>query len=254
MKINHQKLASLLLAGVIMLCSLSCKKDKKTEEEETPAFTCTTCKTTPDAKAENNTSSKGIYKGVVVGSTGILSLDILNTGTTPNATLVINGITINLTSNAVFVAGQAFNADFTGTNNGQTFSFHFAVEANGNNPAISAPVFPGHTSILVQLIKETSDNQIKCYEGTSEGVKDNGNKQASTLNFVTSAKTNSWFVVAKDNTSSSVTLSTGTFSGTTMTCNCGTTASVVGTITSDEIKGTYKGSDNHGTFLAKRTL
>ncbi|MEI9954995.1 MAG: hypothetical protein WDM90_01450 [Ferruginibacter sp.] len=41
---------------------------KKSDSTNSTSYTCTTCKTAPDAKAANDGSSKGIYKGVVIGS------------------------------------------------------------------------------------------------------------------------------------------------------------------------------------------
>ncbi|MGY3211744.1 hypothetical protein [Mucilaginibacter sp. HD30] len=235
----------------ILLSAVSCKKDKQSNE---PTFTCANCKTAPDAKAENNVISKGVYKGVVVGSTGTISIDVLNGGSTIAATLVLDGQTINLSSTAVWASGTPLTAGFTGTAGGQNYSFTFTVQANGTNPSTSSYTIPGHPTISFQLIKETSDNLIKCYLGTTEGKKNSGVLQSSVLNIITSGKTNTWFGLSKDNASGSISTSDGTISGNTINCNCGPTTTVTGTITSDQIDGTYKGSDNQGTFTAKRTL
>jgi hypothetical protein len=250
---KSQKSIYCLLITCLLIGTLSCKKDKEQAAEETP-YTCATCKTTADAKVENNVISKGVYKGVVIGSTGIITIDVLNGGTTILATLVLDGQTINMTSAATWAAGTALTANFTGTANSQNYSFAFTVQANGSSPTASSYSIPGHSTIAFQLIKETSDNLIKCYEGTTQGVKDSGASQASTLNIITSGKTNTWFALSRDNGSSSIGTAGGSISGNTITCDCGPTTSVVGTITADKITGTYKGSDNHGTFTAKRTL
>jgi hypothetical protein len=235
----------------ILLSAVSCKKDKQPEES---AFTCATCKTAPDAKAENNTLSKGVYKGVVVGSTGTISIDVLNGGSTIAATLILDGQTISMTSTAVWASGTPLTANFTGTAGGQNYSFTFTVQANGTSPTTSSYTIPGHPTIAFTLIKETSDNLIKCYLGTSEGKKNSGALQSSVLNIITSGKTNTWLALSKDNASGSISLTDGTISGTTLNCNCGPTTTVIGTVTSDQIDGTYKGQDNQGTFIAKRTL
>jgi hypothetical protein len=234
-----------------LLSAVSCKKDKQPEE---PAFTCTTCKTTPDAKAENNAISKGVYKGVVVGSTGTISIDVLNGGSTIAATLILDGQTINLTSTAVWASGTPLTAGFTGTAGGQNYSFTFTVQPNGTSPTTSSYTIPGHPNIAFTLIKETSDNLIKCYLGTTEGKKNSGALQSSVLNIITSGKTNTWFALSKDNATGAISTVDGTISGNTLNCNCGPTTTVIGTVTSDQINGTYKGSDNQGTFIAKRTL
>ncbi|MDB5014762.1 MAG: hypothetical protein JWQ25_2964 [Daejeonella sp.] len=246
------KLSSFLMVSLLVLSS-ACKKSVDDSNNST-AFTCASCKTTADALAANNTISKGVYKGVVIGSTGIITIDILNSGTTIKATLVLDGQTVVLNSSSNWVAGQSFTASFTGTANSQTYSFNFSVTGTGATPIASGFSIPGHPNISFQLIKETSDNLIKCYEGTSEGIKDSGKAQAATLNIITSGKTNTWFALSRDNGSTSINTADGTISGTTLNCNCGPNTTIVGTVTADEIKGTYKGQDNHGTFMAKRTL
>jgi hypothetical protein len=71
-----------------------------------PTSGCATCSATPTAVAANNTSNKGVYKGVVVGSTGTIKFDIANGGTTVTGTLVLDGVTINLTTTNTVTSGQ----------------------------------------------------------------------------------------------------------------------------------------------------
>ncbi|WP_316813702.1 hypothetical protein [Pedobacter heparinus] len=248
------KNTSVLLLLMIAAASLTgCKKDKKTEE---PGFTCSTCKDVPDAKAEYNSNSKGIYKGIVVGSTGTLFIDIMNSGTVMKATMVLDGITVNFTTVSVWTSGQPLVTDFTATANSQVYSFRFSVDAVGGNATTSSLTIPGHTIISFQLIKETSDNLVKCYEGSTVGKKDSGAAQAGSLNVVISSKTNTWTALSKDklSTSGGINFVAGTITGNTLNCNCGPTTTVTGVLDNDEIIGTYKGSDNSGTWNAKRTL
>ncbi|RYE19459.1 MAG: hypothetical protein EOP51_19825 [Sphingobacteriales bacterium] len=247
---NYQLNISILLLLAVTLFTAGCKKDKKIE----PAYTCTTCKTTPDALAANNTVNKGIYKGVVVGSTGVITINVQNSGATTTSTLVLDGNTINLTSATPVVAGEAFEGEFTGTSGGQTFSFTFSVNANGSEPEASDYSIPGHPATAFLIIKETSDNLIKCYEGTTAGKKDNGQIQGSTINLITSGKTNTWFALSKDNGSAEISGALGTISGNTLTCDCGPQTTVTMILTDDALNGTYKGEDNAGTITAKRTL
>lgn len=235
----------------LLLGAAGCEKD---EEEKVAAFTCTTCKNTPDAKAENNASSKGVYKGVVVGSSGIITFDLQNSGATVNASLTLDGQVILLTATNLPVAGQTFTGTFTGTFNAQSYSISFTVGATGANPTITAATIPGHATIKFQLYKETSDNLIQAFEGTTEGVKDSGAKQTGQLNLLASTKTSTWAALSTNSGSTGVNIVTGKISGSTFTCDCGATTTVVGTLAGDEITGTYKGSDNHGTWTAKRTL
>ena len=86
------------------------------------------------ARAANDASSKGIYKGVVIGSSGTLTINIANGGATITGIMVIDGITVNLTSAVAWVAGQPYVADFTGTMSGSAVVIHFSVGVNGNTP------------------------------------------------------------------------------------------------------------------------
>ena len=116
-----------ILTGLLFVTSC-----KKSDGPAAPAYTCTTCHTTPDALAANDASSKGIYKGVVIGSSGTIIINIANGGSTITAIMVIDGVTVNLTSNVAWVAGQPYVADFTGTMNGTAVTVHFSVGVNGN--------------------------------------------------------------------------------------------------------------------------
>lgn len=169
-------------------------------------------------------------------------------------TMVLDGLTINFTSTAVWTNGQPLVADFTAVSNSKTYSFRFTVAANGGSPAAGSFNIPDHPSIFFQLVKETSDNLIKCYEGSTEGVKNSGAKQSGSLNVIVSSKTNTWIGLSRDAASNSSTVVSGTITGTVINCDCGPETTVKGTFSNDEIKGTYKGSDNSGTWSAKRTL
>ena len=244
-----KKMFFLLLLAVSQFF-ISCKKD----EVNQTTYSCITCKNTPDAKAEFDNSNKGIYKGVMVGSSGVIVFNLLNTGTAISASLTIDTKSTTLTSSTALVAGQSFSGSFSGVLNGQNVSLNFTVSATGTNPIISLINIPGHQNAIFQLFKETSDNQIIGFEGNTEGVKDSGAKQSGQLNILASLKTNSWIALSTSSTSSNVNIVSGKISGTTYSCDCGPTTTVVGTLTGDQINGTYKGSDNKGTWVAKRTF
>jgi len=253
MKKNYKKLPAILFLLIMGISFAGCKKDKKVDE---PTFVCENCKMVPDARAEYNASSKGVYKGIVVGSTGTIVIDIMNSGTMMKATMVLDGVTVNFSCAGVWVSGQPIVADFTGTINSVIYSFRFRVDATGGNAATSSLTIPGHPVVSFQLIKETSDNLVKCYEGATEGRKNSGAAQAGSLNVVISTKTNTWTALSKDklNTQGGVNFVAGRITGNVLTCDCGPDTQVTGTMTEDEIKGTYKGSDNSGTWSARRTL
>ena len=114
----------LVIATAAIFSLNACKKNNDTVNP--PAtYKCVSCKTMPDAVAANNNSSKGIYKGVVIGSSGTIMFDIANNGTAITAVMVIDGVTVNLTSAITWVAAQPYIANFTGTLNGAAVSINF---------------------------------------------------------------------------------------------------------------------------------
>jgi hypothetical protein len=157
------RIVKIIIPLFILIASfVSCKKDK----ESTPSYTCATCKTTPDAKAANDASNKGVYKGVIIGSSGTIMFDLQNNGTTITATMVLDGVTVNLTASVSIVAGQSFVAPFTGTLNGQPVSITFSVGASGSTPTVTTSNIPGHPNSSFTIIKETSTSLVEAFEGT----------------------------------------------------------------------------------------
>lgn len=157
------KLTKIILPTLILIAGfISCKKDSTPDA----AYTCTTCKTTPDAKAANDASNKGVYKGVIIGSSGTIMFDLQNNGTTITAIMVLDGVTVNLTASVTLVAGQNYVAPFTGTLNGQPVSITFSVGAAGTTPTVTTSSIPGHQSSSFTIIKETSNSLVEAFEGT----------------------------------------------------------------------------------------
>jgi len=151
-----------VLATVFLVLSVSCKKDSTPGDP----YKCTTCKTTPDALAANDASSKGVYKGVVIGSTGTIYFNIANNGSTINAVMVLDNVSTTLTASVSWVAGISYVSPFTGTINGSPVVITFQVDANGQNPVILTSSIPGHPSAQFTLVKELSTSLIECFEGT----------------------------------------------------------------------------------------
>ena len=159
---------SILAIVTIATVAISCKKSPTTT---TPAYTCAACKTTPDAVAANDGSNKGVYKGVVIGSTGTIMFNLANSGTTITAIMVIDGVTVNLNSAVSIVAGQTYVAPFTGTLNGSAVSITFSVSSIGANPTVTTSSIPGHPTSSFAIIKETSASLVECFEGTYSTTK-----------------------------------------------------------------------------------
>ena len=155
------KIILALSSAIILLFSTSCKKDSTV----TP-YTCTSCVRTPEALAANDNSSKGIYKGVMIGSTGTIKFNIANNGNDITALMVIDGVNVSLTSTIAWVGGQPYVAPFTGTLNGAAVNITFSVASDGTNVEVTSSNIPGHPNAVFTLIKETSNALIEGFIGT----------------------------------------------------------------------------------------
>ncbi|HYC27299.1 MAG TPA: hypothetical protein VEB42_00770, partial [Chitinophagaceae bacterium] len=140
--------------------------------QEVKLWVCPTCVHVPDAKAEHNFKSSGVYKGIMVGlgSSGTIAVNLHNTGTEKKAVIKLNGKSAELTTNSLtsWQPGQAIDtALFTGTWNGQPVEMRFSVDTNGFNSEVQFDI-PGK-NILPFIYKETSDVAIESFEGDYTG-------------------------------------------------------------------------------------
>lgn len=237
-----------LLIAILMSAGLfSCSKDKTTDPDPDPADTtykCASCKTAPEAKAEYNSSSAGVYKGVLVGSTGTIALYLYNTGTEVKALVAFDGKNTTLSTTALsnWTPGQAItNALFTGQLDGKDIQATFSVEANGQNPKVSVQI-PGH-NIVVAVYKETSTTLLKNYEGTYTG------SRSGTFN------------LALNGNEYSILSGGAPIVGTLVNGKINLTVDqveVIGEFSGDDVSGTWKDSKktpaDQGTWKGKRTL
>jgi hypothetical protein len=236
--------AGIFLIFSVFFLSTGCKKNSSTDD-----YKCTTCKTTPDALAANDASSKGVYKGIVIGSTGTISFNVMNGGTAITAVMVLDGVTVNLTSNVTWSGVNAYVAPFTGVLNGAAISITFSVDANGRNPIVMSSNIPGHTTAQFNLLKETSTSLLECFEGTYETTK----PETGTFNMLLSR------VLGKMGGSSRKTngTSNGNFEGTVDASGNlkNTDGLLMGKVSADQISGSFKDSNGSTvTIKAKRTL
>lgn len=182
-------------AAIVLLltaCFLtSCKKD----DSKTETYQCTTCTTSPEAKAANDGSNKGIYKGIVIGSTGTIKFNLQNDNSTINADLTIDGVAVSLTSSVSLVNGQQYLAPFSGTLNGQPVSITFSVLGNGSSPMVITSSIPGHPNAQFIIAKETSTGLIECFEGTYHTTR----PEDGTFNILLSRSLKMWGGIAREN-------------------------------------------------------
>ena len=155
-----KKIFTLLLIGIFCI---GCSSDSDSDSGSSLA-------TTPSAKAEYDSSNFGIYKGVIIGSTGVITINIKNDGNL-KATLVIDGVTSTYTSTGEVALNQPItNLRFTNGSN----TFDINVSANGNDIMVTDSNIENHIGATFNIIKEYSTDLVKCYQGTYTGTNDNG--------------------------------------------------------------------------------
>lgn len=223
----------LLLLSFLGIMTLSCSSDSSSS----PALD-----ETPDAKAQYDDSSFGVYKGVFVGSSGTIQIDIYNNGTA-TANLTINGSSKTFTSNQKVTEDFAIEAmTFTNGNN----YFDFNVNGEGSDPHISNIYIYGHPDANIAVTKELSNSLVKCFTGTYTG------SQSGIFNIIT--KQNSIYGVAKDGNEYYSFFLNGTTTGNHLagTFEGGTFS---GTLSGNQLDGLWQNIYNeHGNWTATRKL
>lgn len=246
-----KKILLALLAGS-MLYVTGCKKS---DDSSSSSYTCAACTSTPDAKAAYDNSSKGVYKGTVVGSTGTIKFDIGNHDSTITATMIIDGTTVTLTASVSWTSGVSYVSDFTGTMGGSPVTIHFSVGADGSNPIVTSADIPGHPGAVLAIAKETSTNLLKCFEGT---YKSDDGSSTGTLNLFLSTSLKKWHATSKSSSGGGGNPVDGDFDGTSkLTATSSGGGVIEGTLSGDIINGTFlvgTGAGDKGTWTCKRTL
>ncbi len=237
---NFKKSIVLLLFsavfGGMLVATTSCSKDESNDSN----YVCETCATSPEALAVNDNSAKGIYKGIVVGSTGTISINIQNGSNTITATMVLDGVSVALTSNVSVVDGETLIAPFTGTFNGSPVSITFQVGSGGEQPTMVSSDIPGHPNTVFELFKESSTSLIEAFVGTYSVGGDTG-----TFNIVVARSLNKWGYIAKDDNSGEIHEGSGSITGGNHLLN--EEGLDIATINGDEVHGTS--TDGNGDTL-----
>lgn len=116
------------------------------------------------ANVAYDNSNYGIYKGVFIGSTGSILINIKNDNSVI-AIMTINDSETIYSSKTNVIANQTSKVNFVNGSN----SFEFHVDGNGQNPTISKILISGHRDAEMAVAKETSTSFVKCYLGTYTG-------------------------------------------------------------------------------------
>lgn len=240
-----------ILSGALAV--ISCKKSDSNSNSNSSSYQCSSCITTAEAKPANDAISKGVYKGVVIGSSGTIKFDIMNGDSTIKAYMVVDGVSVTLTASVAWASGSSYVSPFTGTMNSQPVSITFSVDANGGNPTVTSMSIPGHPNATLTIAKETSDNLIRCFEGVATK---NGSTDSSTFDLMLSTSLKSWKAQVRDHGATSSSTVSGTFDGTKLSFDDGKNTSGSATLSGDVISGgTWKNDKAEtGTWSAKRTL
>ena len=224
---------------LILLLVLSCSNSDSNGDSNQ------TLSQVPSAKSQYDNSNFGIYKGVFIGSSGTIILDISNSTNSFTATLIIDGVTHNFITNQTIQQNQTTTINFVEGSN----SFTFTVSLNGSNPIITNLIINGHPNAALLVVKETSTVLIKCFEGTYSGT------YSGTFNAVIYG--NIIKGIAKATSEVSVVTADGTVNNNQINAagNTSSGAVFVGNLSGNTFSGTWsRTSDNaNGTFTGVRT-
>jgi hypothetical protein len=227
--------------GILIFLSLfifSCSSDDNTNSSVLAE--------SPEAITQFDNSNFGIYKGVFIGSSGIVVINVNNDGNV-SATMIIDGTTYIFATNEVTQANQQTVINFTSGND----SFTFSVSSNGTNPEISNLTIEGHPNANIILVKETSVILTELFEGSYAGI---GNStDAGTFNAIVTG--NEMAVLAYSTINSVFFTIDGIINNNSISGVTSTGTNVNGTLNDDNIIGTWSDSQSNenGNWSGTRT-
>ena len=150
--------------GILLsaLLFITCEKDP---------YVCDTCVAVPEALPANDASGRGIYKGIVLGSTGTLKIDVANRDNTISAVLRIDGKRYDLYP---FENEGIYKDGYCGELSGNMFAEHdiilsVCVNGSGTYYKVEAITIPTHEDVYIHVVKEFSMGLIEAFEGTFSG-------------------------------------------------------------------------------------
>ena len=148
---------------VACLFFLACNKSSSDKPADNPSIFPTAAETKP---AYNNTSF-GVYKGVIVGSSGTIIFRVNNGDNIIKGYLSVDDKKDTLSTSETIQAGEAIhNVLFQGS----ISSMRVSANADGSNAALTEIQINGHQNVTGFIRHENADQQIYCYEGTFTGT------------------------------------------------------------------------------------
>lgn len=226
----------LLLSLLVCTLLLSCSKDDNDDNN---------LSNTPTATATYDNKNYGVYKGVFVGSTGTVVINLKNNGTTLSATLVIDGKSYVYTSDDSVTEGSTTSITFTHNDD----YFDFDVDADGSDPTISNIHISGHPEAAINVGKEESDVQVYCYVGTFT----EGGTIGGTWNLIIYGNKVTGVVLPKDG--QLLPFIVGTITNNIITAEVPGEATITGTVSGNSVSGNWVNTEHEtGTWTSTRKL
>jgi len=122
--------------------------------------------TKPEALAAENNKSGGIYKGAIIGSSGVFVVRLQNS--VKSIAITVDGTSKTLTTTSLdswtsgdLIKNVVFSAD--------GWEATFSVGTTGANPTLVLNI-PGHANAVTVIFKELSTSIVRVYEGTYTGT------------------------------------------------------------------------------------
>lgn len=211
------------------------------DDENGPSFV-----NSPEARSANDASGKGIYKGVLIGSSGYVKVNMDNAGNgSISLTLNIDGTNYNLTTTQTYEPEYGFEGTFTGSVGGGTATIGFYTNSDGTSYGFFGINIPGHPNACIQAVKEKSNALVRCFSGTISG------DYTGIINFVVTG--NEWTALARGEGEAECSDLEGTINGSTIVCTCD--IEFTGTISGNNMSGTWSSpAVGSGTWSATRIL
>jgi hypothetical protein len=203
---------------------------------------CGSVPSAPEAPVEHDNSNKGVYKGVLTGSTGHFKM-VVNDDNTSTITLTFNGKTVTMTGKGVPVGGGKTKYVF----NDAGYNFETIIASDGRvlSSKFSAP---GGKTAKVTIVKEKSNEQVLCFEGTYSG------DSTGTWNMV--IRGTSITGSSHDTASNSTRTFAGKLKGNSISLkgHRKDSGQANGTRQGDNVSGSWTGGGQSGPWSGKRTL
>ena len=154
----------LMISSFFFLIS-SCSDNSSEEVVFSNDYICPTCKTSPEALAENDNSSKGIYIGI--SDKGVLYINIDNNNDGVKKAFLLKD---NIKREFLFLESHSDSERYFAIfadNVGDPMSLRFEVMHNGNDPQIvlQKGVIYKTSNSTSSIFKEKSNDMIEVFEG-----------------------------------------------------------------------------------------